>query len=98
MVAPKGLGVEIGPSTASAVSVQLSGPGEQFVKLNQQQIPLANLQNALAQVLQSKNEKTVQVIADGALYFADVVHVIDACRLAGAKGVLLAPAVNAGSL
>jgi biopolymer transport protein ExbD len=93
MVAPRGLEVGIDPAAAAqlAVSVQLADSGQQLsgLKINNRQIPWANLQNTLAQLLQNRSEKAVQVTADGGLNFADVVRVVDACQAVGARVVLL---------
>ena len=94
MVPPKGLEVLLGPLSNSIV-VQVSNDGHQgpTLKINNQQIPSAALQSTLAQLLQNRTEKVVAVNADGQLSFADVVHVIDSCRSAGAKVALATPSL-----
>jgi biopolymer transport protein ExbD len=94
MVPPKGLEVLLVPPAASQpAQVQLINSREDMpiLKINNRQIPLANLQNMLAQIFQDRPEKVVLVKADGQLPFADVVHMIDACHSAGAKVVLTIP-------
>ncbi len=94
MVPPKGLGVLLVPPAASQPThVQLINSGEHtpILKINNRQIPVANLQNMLAQIFQNRPEKVIMVKADGQLPFADVVQVIDACHSAGAKVVLTIP-------
>jgi biopolymer transport protein ExbD len=68
-----------------------SGQQAPMLRIDNRQIPLANLQNALTQIFQNRSEKVVLVKADGQLPFADVVHVIDACHSAAAKVVLPTP-------
>ena len=94
MVPPKGLPVQVGSSPgtdATVVQVLDSGKAEPALKVNSQTVSGNNLQSTLSQILQNKSEKVVQVRADGRLPFAQVVHVIDACRSTGAKTVLLTP-------
>jgi biopolymer transport protein ExbD len=91
MVSPKGLEVLlVPPAGAQPTEVQLINSGQQtpILKINNRQIPLANLQNMLTQLFQNRPEKVALVKADGRLPFADIVHVIDVCRSAGAKVVL----------
>jgi biopolymer transport protein ExbD len=68
-----------------------SGQGGSVVEINHQRIPLTSLPNALSQTLQNRENKVVLVTGGGKLPFADVVHVIDVCRAAGAKVVLDTP-------
>jgi biopolymer transport protein TolR len=94
MVSPKGLEVLLAPPAgAQPIEVQLSNSGEHtpILKVNNRQIPMANLQNMLTQIFQSRAEKVVLLKADPQLPVADVVHVIDACHSIGAKLVLPAP-------
>src|SRR5207302_2844861 len=70
MVPPKGLEVLLVPPAGSQpTEVQLIDSGEHapVLKINNQQIPLANLQNMLAQIFQHRPEKVVLVKADGQL-------------------------------
>jgi biopolymer transport protein ExbD len=96
MVQPRGLEVLVGPlSSSESIVVQVSNTGGQTptLKINNQQIPSAALQSTLMQLLHSRSEKVVVVNADGQLSFADVVHVIDACRSTGAKIALATPSL-----
>jgi biopolymer transport protein ExbD len=61
------------------------------LKINHEQIPWATLQSRLGQRFQNRSEKVVLVETGGILPFADVVDVIDICRLTGAKVVLVTP-------
>ena len=94
MVPPKGLEVLLGPLSNSIV-VQISSGGREgpTLKINNQQIPAATLQTTLTQLLQNRTEKVVAVNADGQLPFADVIHLIDSCRSAGANIALAAPSI-----
>jgi biopolymer transport protein ExbD len=47
----------------------------------------------MEQLFQGRDEKTILLRADGAVSFAHVAHVIDACRSAGAKVVLPTPEI-----
>jgi biopolymer transport protein TolR len=94
MVPPKGLEVLLVPPAGSqSAEVQLINSGQQtpILKINNRQIPLANLQNMLTQIFQNQTQKVVQLKADGQLPLADVVHAIDACHSTGAKVVLPTP-------
>jgi len=94
IVSPTGLEVQLVPAAGlQPTEVQLINWGQHVptLKINNRQIPLANLQNTLTQIFQNRSEKVVLVKADGQLPFADVVHVIDACHSAAAKVVLPTP-------
>jgi biopolymer transport protein ExbD len=93
MVPPKGLEVLVGPALpAGAIVVQLFYSGQQRptlnININNDRITLPALGSALTQHFQKGDEPVVLVRADGQLRFADVAHVIDICRSAGAKIVL----------
>jgi len=96
-VPPKGLEIVIsGPKRAmnsprvQATRVQLliSAQQQPWLKINNEDVPWANLQEKLTRTLQNNDERPVLVMADGRLPFAPVAQVIDACRAAGAKVVL----------
>jgi biopolymer transport protein ExbD len=94
MVSPQGIEVLLVPPAGSrSAEVQLINSGQQtpILKINNRQIPLANLPNMLTQIFQNQTQKVVQLKADGQLSFADVVHAIDACHSAGAQVVLPTP-------
>lgn len=94
MSSPKGLEVLLTPPASSRpIEVLLSNSGEHTptLKVNNRQIPLANLQNMLAQIFQNHPEKVVLLKADAQLPVADVVHVIDACHSTGAQVILPTP-------
>jgi len=90
LVSPKGLEVLVGPrlpSGAESTLVQVLNSGQQWpkLKINNQDIPWANLESSLRQLLHNRSEKVVLVKADGLLPYRNVVHVIDVCRSMGAK-------------
>ncbi len=94
MASPKGLEVLLAPPASSRpIEVQLGNSGEHTptLKINNRQIPLANLPNMLAQIFQNHAEKVVLLKADAQLPFADVVHAIDACHATGAQVILPMP-------
>ena len=96
MVAPEGLVILIdgaansGPKSVVEVN---SVEGSSTVKVDDQDIPLADLHDRLNQLMQSRNGRMVFLRADAHSKFADVAHVIDACRAAGASVVVAAPVV-----
>ena len=96
LVLPKGLEVLLGPPPSGAEStvVQLLNSGQQWplLKINNEEIPWANLESRLRQLSQNHREKVVVVNADGLLPFGNVAHVIDVCSSTGAKVFLVTPA------
>jgi biopolymer transport protein TolR len=93
---PKGLAVLVGPtsplgSETTVVQLLNSGQRRPTFRINDKQIPWANLRNALGSVLQGRGEKVVRLDAEATLPFADVVDVIDICRSMGTEVVLLVP-------
>jgi biopolymer transport protein ExbD len=96
-VPPKGLEVLVGPplpSGAESTVVQMFNSGERqpFLKINNQDIPWANLESRLRQLQQNHSLKHVLLNADGLLPYGDVVHVIDVCWSTGTKVLLVMPA------
>jgi biopolymer transport protein ExbD len=96
-VPPKGLEVLVGPpfpSGTESTVVQMLNSGERQprLKINNEDIPWANLESRLRQLYQNHSEKVVLLNADGQLPFSNVVHVIDVCRSTGAKVILVTPA------
>jgi biopolymer transport protein ExbD len=102
-VPPKGLEVLVGQSAPGEVGPTALGPDSIVVqvlpskqaslklRINNQEIQPGVLQNMLDQVLQSRSNKEVLVKADEKLPFGQVVQVIDICRAAGSKVVLVTP-------
>jgi biopolymer transport protein ExbD len=94
IAAPRGLEVFVGAATSGSQSilVQLfSGQRGPFLTINRQAVAWDGLATALRKALQNTGERLVSVKADGALSFADVAHVIDACESARAKATLITP-------
>jgi biopolymer transport protein ExbD len=97
LLTPKGLEVLVGPplpSRAESTVVQMLSSGERqpLLKINNEDIPWANLESRLRQLYQNHSEKAVLLNADGLLPFGNVVHVIDVCRSTGAKVFLVTSA------
>jgi biopolymer transport protein ExbD len=96
-VPPQGLDVLVGPQVPAgmvATVVELLDSRQQpMLRINGGQIPWSALQNALMQRFQKGDEKVILLKAGVHLGFADVVHVIDVCRSAGAR-VILPPSVS----
>jgi len=97
LVPPKGLEVWVCPplpSRAESNVVQILNSGERqpLLKINNEDIPWANLESRLRQIYQNHSEKVVLLKADGLLPYGDVVHVIDVCCSTGAKVFLVTPA------
>jgi biopolymer transport protein ExbD len=96
LLPPTGLEVLVGtslPSGSEATIIQVVNSGQQrpTLKINDQQIPWATLQNMVRHILHNRNEKLVVVKAEGTLPFANVVDVTDVCLSTGAKVVLFTP-------
>lgn len=93
-VPPTGLEVGVGsppPSASVTVQILTSNPEQPTLKINNEQIKSPNLQDRMKDSLGKQSEQWVVVTADGKLPFAQVVHVIDLCRSAGAKVILPTP-------
>jgi len=75
---------------AGAVVVQI-GPGQSLptLRVDNEEVPLKELQQRLAQLLQ--NRPGVVVLKPGQVSFANVAHVVDICHMSGAKPVLSTP-------
>jgi biopolymer transport protein ExbD/biopolymer transport protein TolR len=82
------------PAGAKSTVVQMLNSGQQWplLKINNEEIPWANLESRLRQLYPNHSEKVVLLNADGVLPYGNVVHVIDVCRSAGAKVFLVTPA------
>lgn len=94
IVSPKGLEVMVDkPLVGEAIIVQVrnSGGATPSVLVNRADISVGVLQNALAQMRMNREVDLILVKADGALPFAQVARVIDACLGAGAKVVVAGP-------
>ncbi len=86
---PRGLEVrvrepQVGANPILVQLVKSKRPAPE-VMIGQQQIRWGLMSDTLIPLLQHQREKMVQVRASGQLPFRDVVHVIDACRAAGAN-------------
>ena len=94
LVPPYGVDVLMNART-SGVDVEVLGSGQPrpVVKINNESVAWANLQDTLKQVIQKRTEKVVVLRAEGGLPFATVAQVIDICRSVGAEVVLLTAAI-----
>ena len=94
VVSPKGLEVMIDgvDRGANAIVVEMiASPTEPpTVKINGEPISWNSLQDHLREMVQSRNEKSVFVEADGQVPFMQVARVIDACGAVEARVVLSA--------
>jgi len=91
LVPPKGLEVMLAqPPSSEPVIVQLLNSGQKapHLKVDNRDVSIADLQTALNQALRSRNEKIILIRADAELPFAQVAHLVDACRSVGAKVIL----------
>jgi biopolymer transport protein ExbD len=91
---PKGFEISLVRPIATsrgAVVLQALESGQQppRLKINDEQVPWADLQRTLRQLFQNGSERVVLVKAEGTLPFAEIVAVADMCRSTGAKIVLV---------
>jgi|HubBroStandDraft_4_1064222.scaffolds.fasta_scaffold08419_4 biopolymer transport protein TolR len=89
---PEGLQVRVGRPPTSGLAptvISVLDTGHRFptLEINDNRTPWATLQSTLAQFLRNLDKRVVLVKADGALPFAQVVHVVDVCRAAGSDDV-----------
>jgi len=89
VVPPTGLPISIAAApTAGAVVVYISpGEGSPKLRIANEDVPLKTLQRKLVELLPSPNDRVVLLKA-GQVPFADVVHVVDECNMAGAVTVV----------
>lgn len=88
MIAPQGLEVLLTAAPSDAVVVEVRNPGEPSLRVNDQEVAQANLQNALNQSLQNRGDRIVEIRAERSMPFAQVAQVIDACASVKAKAIL----------
>ncbi len=96
ILAPKGLEIVMDGANSTArpvVEVEHSAQGTFRLKIDDQEILLADLQNRIHQLVQNQKAKTILLRADGRAVFGDIAQVIDACRAAGASVVVATPVV-----
>jgi biopolymer transport protein ExbD len=91
-VLPQGLEVRVGQPPASGSSptvITAVGSGNRWptLEINDARTPWTTLQSTLAQFLRNLDKRVVMIKADGALPFAQVVHLIDICHASGADAV-----------
>jgi biopolymer transport protein ExbD len=89
----KGLDVDL-PAAAQPTrkpppsgSVVLEYGASRMITINQQPVVLNELEKRLRSIYEERRDKTMFIIADGALRYGDIVSVIDAARGAGVTRV-----------
>jgi biopolymer transport protein ExbD len=89
IVPPKGIAVLLaGSGSGGAIQVRLSSSAQgSMLNVNDQHVPWSELEGTLKGLVHS-GAQFVQVEANGALPFADVIRVIDEARAAGASVAL----------
>jgi biopolymer transport protein TolR len=73
------------PTPTPAIVLEYSAARE--LKLNQQPVPLGELEGRLREVFRDRRDKTLFLAGDGSLRYGDVVRVIDLARGAGVERV-----------
>jgi biopolymer transport protein ExbD len=61
--------------------------GDKRLVLNSEDVALETLEQRLREILQSREDRTVFIMAAGALRYGEVVHIIDLAKGAGAEKV-----------
>ncbi len=88
VVPPKGIEVQLGAPAGGAIKVRLSDPAQgSTLTINELRVTSPELQSTLKGLLQGRAQ-VVQVEANDAVPFADVMRVIDQARAAGATVAL----------
>ena len=90
LVAPKGLEVFLTSAPSDTVLVELhnSAQPRPSLKVNHQEIAPFNLQKTLNQSLQNRDDRVIEIRAEGSLPFAQVAQAIDACTSVKARVVV----------
>jgi biopolymer transport protein ExbD len=92
VVPPRGLAVTIDGASrdAQSVVVEITGSAKEPATLavNREPVSWESLQDRLRESVESRDEKSVFVEADGQAAFAQVARIIDACGAVKAKAVL----------
>jgi biopolymer transport protein ExbD len=89
----KGLDVDLPPAAQPTrdpppiVSVVLEYSASRMITINHQPVVLNELEKRLRSIYEERRDKTMFIIADGALRYGDIVSVIDAPRGAGVTRV-----------
>ena len=79
--------VESVPQTTPSPSIVLEYSAARELKLNQQPVPLGDLEGRLREVFRERRDKTLFLAGDGSLRYGDVVRVIDLAKGAGVERV-----------
>ena len=89
----KGLDVDLPPAAQPTRkppptdSVVLEYSASRMITINHQPVVLSELEKRLRSIYEERRDKTMFIIADGALRYGDIVSVIDAARGAGVTRV-----------
>jgi biopolymer transport protein ExbD len=67
--------------------IVLSYTADKKISVNNQDIPLAQLEEKLREIFEERKEKTMFIIGDGTLRYGAIVQVIDAAKGAGVEKV-----------
>jgi len=89
-VPPRGLEVQIG-SNSNAATVVVQVDTWLTLKVNDQEIRAADLQDRLTRLLKNRSETTILVKTHGPIAFAPVVQAIDKCHSIGAQVMISTP-------
>ncbi len=94
IVPPNGIEVLIkarGAELRPRVQLKAAATGASALTVNHEPVAWDQLENTLKSLLGDRDEKVVPLEVAGAVPFAQVVHVVDVCRSAGARVVLPMP-------
>jgi biopolymer transport protein ExbD len=88
----KGMDVNLPPTAGpnespSSTPIVLEYRGDRSIEVNRQAVTLSNLESRLRDIFESRQDKTLFVMGDGSLRYADMVEVMDAARGAGVSRV-----------
>jgi biopolymer transport protein TolR len=83
------LPLEVNKPTQSTPSEQivLEYNADRSIAVNKQIVTLANLQDKLRDVFETRREKTMFIVGDPTLHYGEIIQVIDAARGAGVEKV-----------
>jgi biopolymer transport protein TolR len=74
-------------ATAPPRQIVLEYTGDKRLSINKQDVAPTDLETRLREVFETRNDKTLFVMAAGTLRYGEIVHVIDAAKGAGVQRV-----------
>jgi biopolymer transport protein ExbD len=90
----RGIDVNLPAATAPPESVRPPAPqvvleytGDKRLSINKHDVAMADLGARLREVFDTRNDKTLFIMADGSLRYGEIVRVIDAAKGAGVQKV-----------